>query len=160
MEDRGGGTYTDGRRGGRQDGRRPTAGPGSLVSSSPLSLCSNNTKQFPLTFLRIQRAEMTELRMPHSIIAKEIKVPLIAFGQVVQFFPLRPSLPLFFVIKVVSNINNHSCVCAQGLARTQTRTCVHAVKDVRQRRRRNDLQRPILAFCVRGYKYGHPNPPV
>lgn len=38
------------------------------------------------------RAEMTELRMPHSIIAKEIKVPLIAFGQLVQFF-------LFFVIK-------------------------------------------------------------
>lgn len=35
---------------------------------------------------------MTELRMPHSIIAKEIKVPLIAFGQLVQFFP-------FFVIK-------------------------------------------------------------
>lgn len=35
---------------------------------------------------------MTELRMPHSIIAKEIKVPLIAFGQLVQFF-------LFFVIK-------------------------------------------------------------
>lgn len=43
---------------------------------------------------------MTELRMPHSIIAKEIKVPLIAFGQLVQFFP-----PSFFVIKVISNIN-------------------------------------------------------
>lgn len=43
---------------------------------------------------------MTELRMPHSIIAKEIKVPLIAFGQLVQFLP-----PFFFVIKVVSNIN-------------------------------------------------------
>lgn len=46
------------------------------------------------------QAEMTELRMPHSIIAKEIKVPLIAFGQLAQF----PS-PSFFVIKVVSNIN-------------------------------------------------------
>lgn len=61
---------------------------------------SNNTKQFPLTFVQMLQAEMTELRMPHSIIAKEIKVPLIAFGQLAQF----PS-PSFFVIKVVSNIN-------------------------------------------------------
>lgn len=65
---------------------------------------------------------MTELRMPHSIIAKEIKVPLIAFGQVVQFFSPRP---FFFVIKVVSNINNHTCICTQG---SHTRTCVHAIK--------------------------------
>ena len=39
---------------------------------------------------------MSELRMPHSIIAKEIKVPLIAFGQLVQNF-----FSLFFVIKVI-----------------------------------------------------------
>lgn len=55
------------------------------VSSLP-SLCSNNTKQFSLTFLEMWRAELAELRMPHSIIAKEIKVPLIAFGQLLQFF--------------------------------------------------------------------------
>lgn len=53
---------------------------------------------------------MTEFRMPHSIIAKEIKVPLIAFGQQVQFF-------FFFVIKVISNINNNRyCICAQDRA--------------------------------------------
>lgn len=51
--------------------------------------------------------------MPHSIIAKEIKVPLIAFGQLVQFFIFFSP---FFVIKVISNINNHTCICAQARA--------------------------------------------